>query len=103
VVLEYPTVFLPDRSKERILAVLSKVDHSYWFLLGAAAGALSIVPYVPAPFLIVTIIFKYMDESASGAVGDFLGLLIAIPVATCLKIFGEGVILPRLCQQAKDH
>ena len=38
-----------------------------------------------------------------GALGGFYGLLLAIPVAACLKILAQELLLPRLIRNAADH
>jgi len=38
-----------------------------------------------------------------GSLAGFLGLLVAIPVAACIKIFSKEVVLPRLREYAANH
>ena len=38
-----------------------------------------------------------------GAVAGFYGLVLAIPVAACLKILAEELVLPRWKQWASEH
>ncbi|HJT19475.1 MAG TPA: AI-2E family transporter [Nitrospira sp.] len=123
-------------------------DVPYWFLLGAATGLLSIIPYISVIGWPLAILLKYLDtvgdpsgqtvgwfsivalpslpyltvqffESwwltpwiqgqtsnlsavtviivvlVGGAVAGFLGLLLAIPVASSIKILFEELVLPR--------
>ncbi len=123
-------------------------DVPYWFLLGAATGLLSIIPYISVIGWPLAILLKYLDavgdpggqtvgwfsivalpslpyltvqffESwwltpwiqgqtsnlsavtvivvvlVGGAVAGFLGLLLAIPIASSIKILFEELVLPR--------
>jgi predicted PurR-regulated permease PerM len=123
-------------------------DVPYWFLLGAATGLLTIIPYVSVIGWPLAVLFKYLDVAANGgtqtidwvsiavlpsvaylvvqfvegwwltawiqgrtndlsavtvivvmlvggAVAGILGLLLAIPVAACIKILMQEFMLPR--------
>ena len=118
----------------------------YWFLLGAATGLLSIIPYVNVIGWPLAIILKYLDGAVGsgtmdwlsvvilpslpylvvqlfeswwltpwiqgrtsdlsavtviivvlvgGATAGFLGLVLAIPIAACVKILLQELVLPR--------
>lgn len=123
-------------------------DVPYWFLLGAATGLLTIIPYVSVIGWPLAVLFKYLDVAANGgtqtvdwvsvavlpsvaylvvqfaegwwltawiqgytndlsavtvivvmlvggAVAGILGLLLAIPLAACIKILMQEFVLPR--------
>ena len=148
-----------------LIAILSGVMYAagwaftgvpYWFLLGAATGLLTIVPYASAIGWPLAILLKYLDVVTSGngdgltfmsiffwpsvpylavqfveswlltpwiqsqstdmsaltvlivvflggAIAGVVGLVVAIPIAACIKIVFQELILPRWEQWAAEH
>lgn len=127
----------------------------YWFLLGAATGLLTLVPYISAIGWPFAVLFKYLESLTApgmstdwmatllwpslaylvvqfieswiltpliqrrssdmsvvtliivlfigGAVGGIFGMIFAIPVAACIKIAVDELVLPRWRAWASLH
>jgi len=103
------------------LAVLFKYLDSLT-ATGAAADWMSIILWPSAAYLVVQFVESWIltpwlqrrssDMNAvtlvivlfiGGAIGGLLGLIFAIPVAACLKIAFEELVLPRWTKWAAEH
>ncbi|MER3424767.1 MAG: AI-2E family transporter [Nitrospiraceae bacterium] len=70
------------------------------------------VPYLPVQFLESWVLTPLIQSQSvtvlivvfiGGAVGGFFGLLLSIPVAACIKILFQELVLPRLERYVASH
>ena len=62
-----------------------------------------LTPWVQSQSMDMNAVTVLIVVFIGGALGGFYGLLLAIPVAACLKILAQELLLPRLIRNAADH
>lgn len=61
-----------------------------------------LTPWVQSQSMDMNAVTVLIVVFIGGALGGFYGLLLAIPIAACLKILVQELLLPRLARQAAD-
>lgn len=121
--LETLARFIPRSRRERVVAVLQRMDAAvsgffherllialitgvlyaagwawtavpYWFLLGIGTGILSLVPYISAVGWPLAVLFKYLDSlTATGGAADWISIVVWPSAAYLVVQFVESWIL----------
>lgn len=83
------------------LAVL--VWPSLWYLIVQFADGWVLTPLVQRRATDLGTVTIIVVVLIGGAVAGFYGLLLAIPVASCVKVLLQELVVPQLVQWAKNH
>lgn len=98
VLLKYLDVLATDNGAFDLMTIV--VWPSLAYLLVQFIESWLLTPWVQSQSMDMSAVTVLIVVFIGGALGGFYGLLLAIPIAACLKILAEELVLPRLASQA---
>lgn len=98
VLLKYLDVLSAEHSAFDLMTIV--VWPSLAYLLVQFIESWLLTPWVQSQSMDMSAVTVLIVVFVGGALGGFYGLLLAIPVAACLKILAEELVLPQLARRA---
>lgn len=101
VLLKYLDVLSAQNGTFDLMTVV--VWPSLAYLLVQFIESWLLTPWVQSQSMDMSAVTVLIVVFIGGTLGGFYGLLLAIPIAACLKILGEELVLPQLARRAATH
>ncbi|MBV6469566.1 AI-2E family transporter [Nitrospirales bacterium NOB] len=98
VLLKYLDVLSSESAVFDLMTIV--VWPSLAYLLVQFIESWLLTPWVQSQSMDMSAVTVLIVVFVGGALGGFYGLLLAIPIAACLKILGEELVLPHLARRA---